>query len=106
MWIHESIKRSKRMKDQFKVNGISVIIKDRLPQEVDPEFVFNYINARVPFYLTSNIEVIYIGQFQEMKERDINAFFENDAIYVTNIQDGEMDMIDSVKKSNKEAAKI
>ena len=96
MWIHESIKRSKRMKDQFKVNGISVIIKDRLPQEVDPEFVFNYINARVPFYLTSNIEVIYIGQFQEMKERDINAFFENDAIYVTNIQDGEMDMIEDI----------
>ena len=96
MWIKESIKRSKRMKDEFKLNGITVIIKDRLPESISPEFVFNYINARVPFYLTSNIEVIYIGQFPEMEERDINAYFENDAIYVTNEQEDEMDMIEDI----------
>lgn len=96
MWIKESIKRSKRMKDEFKLNGITVVIKDRLPESINPEFVFNYINARVPFYLTSNIEVIYIGQFPEMEERDINAYFENDAIYVTNEQEDEMDMIEDI----------
>lgn len=96
MWIKESIKRSKRMKDEFKLNGITVAIKDRLPESINPEFVFNYINARVPFYLTSNIEVIYIGQFPEMKERDINAYYENDAIYVTNEQEDEMDMIEDI----------
>jgi len=96
MWIKESIKRSRKMKDEFKLNGITVIIKDRLPESIDPEFVFNYINARVPFYLTSNIEVIYIGQFPEMAERDINAYFENDAIYVTNQQEDEMDMIEDI----------
>ena len=96
MWIKESIKRSKRMKDEFKLNGITVVIKDRLPESINPEFVFNYINARVPFYLTSNIEVIYIGQFPEMQERDINAYFENDAIYVTNEQEDEMDMIEDI----------
>lgn len=96
MWIHESIKRSKRMKDHFSLNGISVIIKDKLPDEVDPEFILNYISSRVPFYLTQNIEMIYIGQFPEMKERDINAYFENDAIYVTNEQDDEMDMIEDI----------
>jgi hypothetical protein len=95
MWIHESIKRSKRMKE-YKVNGISVVIKDKLPEDVDPEFIFNYINSRVPFYFTQNIEVIYIGMFPEMKERDINAYFENDAIYVTNEQDDEMDMIEDI----------
>ena len=96
MWIHESIKRAKRMKDHFDLNGISVIIKDKLPEEVDPEFVLNYIGSRIPFYLTKNVEMIYIGQFPEMKERDINAYFENDAIYVTNEQDDEMDMIDDI----------
>ena len=34
--------------------------------------------------------------FPEMKERDINAFFENDAIFVTNEQDDEMDIIDDL----------
>ena len=31
-----------------------------------------------------------------MKERDINAYFDNDAIYVTNEQDDEMDMIEDI----------
>ncbi len=78
------------------MNGVTVFIKDSLPEEVDPDFVFNYIGSRIPLYLTSNIDMIYVGQFPEMKERDINAFYENDAIYVTNEQDDEMDMIEDI----------
>ena len=96
MWIQESIKRSQRMKDQFVVNHVSVFIKDMLPKGVSPEFVFDYVSSRIPFVLTKNIDVIYVGQFPEMKERDINAYFDNDAIYVTNEQDDEMDMIEDI----------
>lgn len=96
MWITESAKKGRKMKDMFNLNDITIIIKDKISDDVDFEFVLNYIAARVPFYLTSNIEMIYVGQFPEMKERDINAFYENDAIYVTNKQDDEMDMIEDV----------
>ena len=96
MWIQESIKRSQRMKDQFVVNHVNVYIKDMLPKGVSPEFVFDYVSSRIPFVLTKNIDVIYVGQFPEMKERDINAYFDNDAIYVTNEQDDEMDMIEDI----------
>jgi len=96
MWIQESIKRSQRMKDQFVVNHVSVFIKDMLPEGVSPEFVFDYVSSRIPFVLTKNIDVIYVGQFPEMKERDINAYYDNDAIYVTNEQDDEMDMIEDI----------
>jgi len=96
MWIQESIKRSQRMKDQFVVNHVSVFIKDMLPKGVSPEFVFDYVSSRIPFVLTKNIDVIYVGQFPEMKERDINAYFDNDAIYITNEQDDEMDMIEDI----------
>ena len=96
MWIEESIKKGKRMKEMFNLNDVTIIIKDMISDDVDFEFVLNYISSRVPFYLTSNIEMIYVGQFPEMKERDINAFYENDAIYVTNEQDDEMDMIEDI----------
>ena len=92
MWIQESMKRSRRMRDHFSLNGVSVIIKDALPQEVNLEFVLIYIAARVPFFLTQNIEIIYVGKFPEMEEREINAFYENDAIYVTNEQEEEMEV--------------
>ena len=96
MWINESIKRSRKMKDYFNLNGIAVIVKDALPEEIDLEFVLNYIAARVPFYLTQNIEMIYIGQFPEMQEREIDAYYENDAIYITNHQEEEMEMIEDI----------
>ena len=96
MWVQESIKRNKRMKDEYMINGVSVFIKDALPEEVNGEFIFDYISSRIPSYLMKNVEVIYVGQFPEMKERDINAFYENDAIYITNEQDDEMDMIEDI----------
>lgn len=84
------------MKDQYSMNGVDIFIKDPLPDHVSAGFVFEYISARIPFYLLSNVEVIYVGMFPEMKERQINAFFESDAIYVTNDQDDEMDMIEDI----------
>ena len=96
MWIHESIKRAKKLKDQYQMNGVQVFIKDSLPENIDPDFIFNYVGSRIPLFLTTNIDMIYVGQFPEMKERDINAFYENDAIYITNEQDDEMDMIEDI----------
>jgi len=96
MWIQESVKRAKRLRDQYQMNGVQVFIKDNLPEEVDLDFVFNYVGSRIPLFLTTNVEMIYVGQFPEMKERDINAFYENDAIYITNEQDDEMDMIEDI----------
>jgi len=96
MWLTESAKKGRRLKDMYNLSGVDVYIKDRLPEDIDPEFVFNYISARVPFHLTTGIDIIYVGQFPEMKKRDINAFYEDGAIYVTNFQDDEMDMIDDV----------
>jgi hypothetical protein len=96
MWIYESIKKSSRLKDQFVMSGVQVFIKDMLPEEIDSQFIFDYVSSRVPFHLMKNVEMIYVGQFPEMKERDINAFYENDAIYITNEQNDEMDMIEDI----------
>ena len=84
------------MRNEYMVNGVTVFIKDALPEHVSGEFIFDYISSRIPSYLMKNVEVIYIGQFPEMEERDINAYYENDAIYITNEQEDEMDVIDDI----------
>ena len=96
MWITESAKKGRRLKDVYNLSGVDVYIKDRLPEEVDPNFVFNYISARIPFHLARNVDIIYVGQFPEMKEREINSYYEDGAIYVTNKQDDDIDMIDDI----------
>ena len=84
------------MRDHFSLSGIDVFVKDQLPREIDTSFIFEYIRSRIPFFFMSGIDIIYIGQFPKMKERDINAYFEDGAIYVTNDQDDEMDMIEDI----------
>jgi len=96
MWITKSASKGRRLKDMYNLSGVDVYIKDRLPEDIDPDFVFNYISARIPFHLAKNIDIIYVGQFPEMKEREINAYYEDGAIYVTNKQQDEMDMIDDI----------
>lgn len=96
MWIKESIKKGNRMKDHYKVSSVDVFVKDALPEEISASFVFDYISARIPLYLMKNVEIIYVGKFPEMEEREVNAYYENDAIYVTNDQDDEMDMIEDI----------
>lgn len=96
MWITESMKRSKRLKDHYKMNGVDVFIKDKLPEGISAEFVFDYISSRIPFHLLKNVDIIYVGLFPEMIERDINAYYDNDAIYITNDQEDEMDMIEDI----------
>ena len=96
MWIKESIEKGKRMKDHYNMNGVDIFIKDPLPEHIDAAFVFDYVATRIPFFLLGNVEVIYVGMFPEMTERDINAFYENGAIFVTNEQDDEMDIIEDI----------
>ena len=42
------------------------------------------------------IDVVYIGDFSFFKERNINAFFLDSALYITNHQEDDNDMIDDI----------
>ena len=46
MWITESAKKGKKLKDMYSVSGIDVYIKDGLSEEIDPDFVFKYIKIK------------------------------------------------------------
>jgi len=95
-WLEESIKRSKKLKDHFMLKGIDIYVKDQLPQEVDIDFVIQYVAKRLPDHVLTNIDIIYVGKFQDLIDRDVNALWQNGAIYITNDQDSEMDMIDDL----------
>jgi len=96
MWITESAKQGRKLKDMYNLSGVDVYIKDRLPDHIDPEFVFNYISIRIPFHLARGVDIIYVGLFPEMVEREISAYYEDGAIYVTNQQEEDIDMIDDI----------
>lgn len=95
-WLEESVKKSRKLKDHYMLKGIDIYIKDRLPENVDIDFVIRYAAKRLPDHVLGNIDLIYIGVFQDLIDRDVNALWQNGAIYITNEQDSEMDMIDDL----------
>ena len=95
-WLEESVKRSKKLKDHYMLGDVNIYIKDRLPEHVDVDFVIRYVAKHLPNHVLSNIDIIYIGHFQDLVDRDVNALWQNGAIYITNDQDSEMDMIDDL----------
>jgi len=95
-WLEESVKRSRKLKDHYMLKGIDIYVKDQLPQEIDVDFVIQYVAKRLPDHVLTNIDIIYVGKFQDLIDRDVNALWQNGAIYITNDQDSEIDMIDDL----------
>jgi hypothetical protein len=46
--------------------------------------------------LVYNIDVVYVGNFDYFKKRNINAMYNSGALYISNEQDDEYDMVDDI----------
>lgn len=98
--INEYIKRSssviKENKERYLYGQIPVYIKDPLNKDVSLDFVLQKIENILPFELVSEVDSIYVGQFEHLNSRDVNAAYHEGAIYITNVQDDEDDMLDDI----------
>ena len=95
-WIQQSAKRSKKLRIHYKMHDIDIFIKDALPKHIDVDLVFSTISRSIPTHLFRGVDIVYVGQFDIFNEKEVNAVFQDGAIYVTNLQDSEDDMIDDI----------
>tara|TARA_B100000282_G_scaffold155029_1_gene111607 strand:+ start:510 stop:1181 length:672 start_codon:yes stop_codon:yes gene_type:complete len=95
-WITESVSKAKKLKDHYRMHNIDIFIKDPLPKNVDVDYVLSFVSKRIPSFLMSNVDIIYIGYFDMFKEKQVNATYEDGAIYMTNEQSSNDDMIDDI----------
>ena len=91
-----SKKAIKENREKLLFNRIVVHVQDALPEGFDISYVLEYIESKIPAHLVHLIDSIYVGEFSFLKERDLNALYEDGAIYTTNHQSDEEDMIDDV----------
>jgi len=90
------IKESASQKNEYNLFGKTVFIKDPLPENVSLENVFNKVETLIPSFLFYNIDVIYVGDFNIFKEKNVNALYADGAMYIINKQDNDKDMIDDI----------
>lgn len=93
-------KQQKLMEQQvdfYTPSGLHVYFKDNLENpDISVEDVINSVEEKVPHHLLSNIEMIIVGWFPEFEERNINAFYRDAMLHVSNVQDDVSDMVDDI----------
>lgn len=94
--VKNSAKRAETTRKEYRIHGTDIFIKDPLPADINMNKVIRQIEYITPLNLFKNIDVIYIGQFDEFEERSINAFYADGALYITNHQSDYNDMVDDI----------
>ena len=96
-YMHKSSKGAKsKHKERIFLDNIHVFIKDEIIGDVSIDNVLLKIKKYVPLYLFNGIDAIYIGQFKELQEKEVNAAYMDGALYVTNIQEDEQNMLEDI----------
>jgi len=96
-FIDETSQENQRNQKHFKIFGtIDLFIMNELPKKVDILRVIEEVEEKIPFHLTNEVEIFYVGAFKEFQEKQVNAMYKNGAIYITNDQDNIPDMVDDV----------
>ena len=76
---------------------VQVYIKDPIPNNaVDMTMVIRKLEQSIPRDFTYGIELVIVGQFDDLNKRGVKAAFMDGAIYVTNDQSNLDDIFDDI----------
>ena len=96
-YIFESAERARDAVGEYTFFGEPrVFIKDPLPNNVELPEVLKKIEQLVPFHLCHEVDMIYVGDFDILNQREVNAVWSDGAIYVTNNQESNRDVLDDL----------
>lgn len=86
-----------RERKEFTIFGtINVFVKDSLPQEINLTNTIMELEDTIPQHLFHDIDMIIIGQFNELNSRGIRAAYMDGAVYATNEQPSEEQLFEDI----------
>jgi hypothetical protein len=89
--------RQNKIIDFYTPHGTHVYFKDEmLNDNIEVEAAVAKYESLVPRHLLPCVEMIVFGDFEEFHERGINAFYDGNTIYISNLQDDEADILDDL----------
>ena len=84
-YIKESASNTLKNRSEFHLlsGQIPVYIINKLPPNIDFNDIIKELENNIPSQILNLIEGIYIGEFKELKERNIQAMFKDGVIYLS-----------------------
>ena len=95
-YIKKSHKKALKENKERLLHGKFLYIQDPLVRDIDLDYVVNYVEKSISSHLMDYVDAIYIGNFDFLKKKNVNALYADGAIYVTNDQSSEQDMVDDI----------
>jgi len=95
-YIKRSSKKALAENKEKRLHGKNVFISDSLPTGFDIDYVLQIVEERIPLHLMHLVDAVYVGNFPFLKKRNINASYNDGALYITNEQNDEEDMLDDI----------
>ena len=80
----------------FTLLGLRIYVKEPLSTRVNLRECLIEVFGNMPKYLYSNVHTVMIGQFAFLRQRNIDATYQNGIIYITNKHDDNYDFISDV----------
>ena len=79
-----------------KIGPFNVIFKDTIEGDVDVEGSFIHVANILPEQYLKLIDVTYLGRFEFLENRDVNAMYVDGSLFISNVQDDAADLIDDI----------
>jgi len=76
--------------------NIPVIIDDEPNPSINLQAIFKILTKKIPDAFLRKIEAVHIGELPEFSERDVNALYKDNKLYVSATQEDPKDLIDDV----------
>ncbi len=96
-YIEKSLFEYNKLRREYTIFGNTMVfIKDLLPDNINIKNVIVSVETLIPPHLTNEVDMVYVGQFKDFEDREINSMFKDASIFVTNEQDNDDDMIDDI----------
>jgi len=95
--ISESAEREIAARREWRIFGrVQLYVKDFPPPSVSIQDIIQELEEKIPIHFVSSLDVIYVGQFEQLLQRNVEAAYEDGAIYVSNDQPTEDEFVESI----------
>ena len=82
--------------NHFTFKGVEVFVKDTITNNISMKQVMTTVDKILPSFVFRGLDSVYVGNFDFLNKRSVQAMYENSSIFITNIQDDVDDMVDDI----------
>lgn len=85
-----------RLIEQTIFGTINVVQQQQMPDNINLNNILKKLQVIVPEHFVQNLDGIYIGEYEFLLKRDLNALYKDGVIYVLPEQDSEQDVYEDI----------